>query len=144
MPFAYLLLMLGLLLGPAAAPVAEPIAAELYKDPWCGCCTQYGKYLEAHGFAVEVEETSNLAEVKRQAGVPEGLEGCHTLKVGGYVVEGHVPVAVLLRLLSERPAIAGISLPGMPEGSPGMSGEKTAPFTIHALGDNGRAIYAVE
>ena len=144
MSIAHLLLVLGLLLGPAAAPVAEPMAVKLYKDPWCGCCTQYGKHLEAHGFAVEVEETSNLAEIKRQAGVPEGLEGCHTLKVGGYVVEGHVPVAVLLRLLSERPAIAGISLPGMPEGSPGMPGEKSAPFTIHAFGDNGLSMYAVE
>jgi hypothetical protein len=72
------------------------------------------------------------------------LEGCHTMLVDGYVVEGHVPVNTLLRLLTERPEIRGISLPGMPAGSPGMDGEKTAPFTIYEIGEGPPRVYAVE
>ena len=80
----------------------------------------------------------------RQHGVPEPLVGCHTTLVDGYVVEGHVPIGAMLRMLEERPDITGISLPGMPAGSPGMSGEKAAPFTIYEIGDGPTKVYAVE
>jgi hypothetical protein len=76
--------------------------------------------------------------------VPEPLQGCHTLLIDGYVVEGHVPVAAVKRLLAERPAIRGISLPGMPAGSPGMNGEKTEPFTVYEIGDGAPKVFARE
>src|SRR4051812_15268572 len=79
-----------------------------------------------------------------KAGVPEDLQGCHTILVDDYVIDGHVPVEVIRKLLSERPPIAGITLPGMPEGSPGMSGTKHGPFTIYAVTKDGAApkVYA--
>jgi hypothetical protein len=90
--------------------------------------------------------SSDLAEISRNAGVPEEFQGCHTKFVNGYVVDGHVLVNVIRRMLSERPAIAGISLPGMPEGSPGMAGRKAGPFMIYAVTKDGAAptVYATE
>jgi hypothetical protein len=126
--------------------LADPIQATLYKNPQCGCCEGYADYLRANGFEVEVKPTNDLAEISRRAGVPEEFQGCHSTMVGGYVVDGHVPIDIVRRLLSERPAIAGITLPGMPMGSPGMSGEKTAPFTVYAVTKDGQAptVYAAE
>jgi hypothetical protein len=118
--------------------VAEPIRATLYKNPQCTCCEGYSAYLRQNGFAVEVKPTNDLTEISRNAGVPEDLQGCHTMFVGGYVVDGHVPVDVVKKLLSERPAIAGITLPGMPLGSPGMNGQKTGTFTIYAVTKDAR------
>jgi hypothetical protein len=125
--------------------IAAPIRATLYKNPQCGCCEGYAAYLRQNGFEVEVKPTHELADISHNAGVPEDLQGCHTTFIDKYVVDGHVPVTVIRRLLSERPAIAGITLPGMPEGSPGMSGEKTGPFKIYAVTKDGKPpkIYAV-
>ena len=136
--------LLALAIG-GAVPLAAAADREatLYKEPSCGCCAEYGAYLQRHGFKVTVRDTDDLARVKRQAGVPEALEGCHSLMVDGYVVEGHVPVASIERLLKERPAIAGISLPGMPTGSPGMGGPKVEPFTVLEIAP-GRKVFAVE
>ena len=116
---------------------AAPIRATLYKNPQCDCCEGYAAYLRQNGFEVEVKPTNDLAEISRKAGVPEELQGCHTTFINGYVVDGHVPVKVVRRLLSERPAIAGITLPGMPTGSPGMTGHKTGPFKIYAVSKDG-------
>ena len=87
-----------------------------------------------------------LDKFRAQRGVPRELAGCHTLLVEGYVVEGHVPVKPIERMLSEKPAIAGIALPGMPQGSPGMTGKKEKPFTIYAFDRRGGkpSVYAVE
>lgn len=118
--------------------------ATVYKDPHCGCCSEYVTYLQRQGFDVTAVDTSNLSQIKQQHGVPAGLEGCHTVLIGGYVVEGHVPANVLNRLLAEKPAIKGVSLPGMPMGSPGMGGEKQGPFVIYGFTDNGARVYATE
>ena len=131
------------LLGVATAR-AEPISATMYKNPQCGCCEDYAKYLRRNGLKVTVKETHNMSLISRENGVPEKLAGCHTMLIGGYVVEGHVPVSTLLRLLAEKPDIKGISLPGMPAGSPGMGGEKAAPFTIYEIGEGPPKVYAVE
>jgi hypothetical protein len=117
---------------------APPIQATLYKNPQCSCCEGYAQYLEKNGFKVDVKPTNDLAEISRNAGVPGDLEGCHTMFVGGYVVDGHVPVDVIRRLLAEKPAIAGITLPGMPSGSPGMTGPKTETWTIYAVTKDGK------
>jgi hypothetical protein len=130
----------------SAPTLAAPIHATLYKNPQCSCCEGYAAYLRKNGFEVEVKSTNDLAEISRKAGVPEKLEGCHTTFIDGYVVDGHVPVGVVRKLLSEKPAIAGITLPGMPEGSPGMFGAKTETFTIYAVTKDGKAptVYATE
>jgi hypothetical protein len=136
------LIMLVALGGTAQAEPARP--ATLYKDPACACCEAYARYLRENGFEVAVEARHDLPLLKRQHGVPGELEGCHTTLVDGYVVEGHVPVGTLVRLLTEKPAIKGISLPGMPAGSPGMFGEKAEPFAIYAFGAGPAKVYAVE
>lgn len=130
-----LILFIALFLLPAGVANAGEATktATLYKNPQCGCCEGYADYLRDNGFKVTVKPTHDLNAISRQAGVPENFQGCHTMIVDGYVVDGHVPVNVVNRLLSERPDIRGITLPGMPLGSPGMNGAKTAPFTIYAI-----------
>lgn len=130
----------------AGAHAEERPKALLYKSPQCGCCEKYAAYLRRNGFDVTVKPTHDLASISRKAGVPAELAGCHTMFVDGYVVDGHVPIDDVRRLLAERPPIAGISLPGMPAGSPGMSGMKTGPFVIYALPKDGSdpTIYAKE
>jgi len=139
--------MLGALALTPLAHAQTPAGREatLYKNPNCGCCEEHASYLRGHGYAVKVVETHDLDGIKRRHGVPEELFGCHTILVGGYVVEGHVPAGTLARLLKERPAIRGISLPGMPTGSPGMTGPKREPFRIYAVdGAAAPRLYAVE
>ena len=137
---------LGLFVLPLAIlNAAEPAkTATLYKNPQCGCCEDYANYLRQNGFDVKVVATHDLPLIKKEQGVPERFEGCHTTLIDGYVVEGHVPVKSLNRLLTERPAINGISLPGMPMGSPGMTGPKTAPLTIYEISNGAPRVYAVE
>jgi hypothetical protein len=118
---------------------AAPGAVTLYKNPECTCCEGYADYLRVHGFTVKVTASNDLAEISRKAGVPPDLQGCHTAFIGDYVVEGHVPFEAIDKLLAEHPAIKGISLPGMPLGSPGMTGAKAAPFTIYSIGQDGKS-----
>ena len=118
---------------------AAPVAVTLYKNPECGCCDGYADYLRQNGFAVTSKPTNDLAEISRKAGVPADLQGCHTAFIGDYVVDGHVPIEAIKKLLAEHPASKGITLPGMPEGSPGMAGEKAGPFTIYAIGADGQS-----
>lgn len=127
-----------------AAQAEEPRTATLYKNPACACCDGYADYLRGNGFEVTVQPSHDLPLLHRQHGVPEALVGCHTTVIEGYVVEGHVPVDSVIRLLMGRPNIKGISLPGMPAGSPGMFGEKAAPFTIYEIGDGPTKVYGVE
>jgi hypothetical protein len=131
------LLLSALPLAIAGSVRAAPVAVILYKSPECGCCEGYVDYLRHHGFEVTSKPTNDLAEISRKAGVPSDLQGCHTAFIGDYVVDGHVPLEAINKLLAERPAIKGITLPGMPEGSPGMYGEKAGPFTIYAIGQDG-------
>lgn len=127
--------------GSVAANAAEQIEATMYKRPFCSCCDGHADHLQGNGFKVTVVQSENMSRIKKQRRVPQEFEGCHTIVVGGYVVEGHVPATVIRKLLAERPAIRGISLPGMPDGSPGMGGEKTAPFEIYELSDGSPKIY---
>ncbi len=144
--FVLLLGALPVLLAPALARAASGRAATLYKDPSCGCCADYARYLERSGFAVTVvDDSAAMATIKAEHRVPASLQGCHSTLIEGYVIEGHVPAGVIARLLAERPAIRGIALPGMPMGSPGMSGAKEGPFEIVAIDGAARpTIYAVE
>lgn len=119
-----------------AAHAGEAKKATIYKPLQCGCCDEYAEYLKKHGFAVDVVKMQNPDLVKKMQGVPEGFEGCHTMMIDGYVVEGLVPIKTLNKLLTERPKIKGISLPGMPIGSPGMPGPKRGPLIIYELSGN--------
>lgn len=92
----------------------------IYKDPNCGCCDKWAEHMEAHGFTVESVLERDMAGRKLALGVPSELRSCHTAVVDGFVIEGHVPAADVLRLLEVRPEGAGLAVPGMPVGSPGM------------------------
>jgi hypothetical protein len=127
-----------------AAVVAEPSRITMYVNPQCGCCEGHAQYLRENGFEVTVTPTHTMSLIRKHHGVPEKLEGCHIALVDGYVVEGHVPANAIKKLLAERPRIKGISLPGMPEGSPGMSGVKTAPFEILEISDGPAKVFALE
>lgn len=128
----------------AASTHAEDKVATLYKNPQCGCCEAYADYLRENGFKVTVVATHDLTLIKRRHGVPEPLDGCHTTLIDKYVVEGHVPIRSLNRLLSKRPDVDGISLPGMPQGSPGMSGQKSGPFLIQQFADGETKLFYME
>lgn len=108
--------------------------ATQYQGPDCGCCDVYAEYLDDHLEAeLDVVVTDDLAGVKREYGIESDLQSCHTVEIGGYVVEGHVPVEVIETVLEDGPDIEGIALPGMPPGSPGMGGEKDRTWTIYAI-----------
>lgn len=95
---------------------------EVVKSPFCGCCAEWVAYLENAGWRVDVKNREDLMPTKGQAGVPTALESCHTAFVDGYVIEGHVPLLAIEKLLVERPDLTGIAVPGMPLDAPGMSG----------------------
>ncbi|MBI5263019.1 MAG: DUF411 domain-containing protein [Bradyrhizobium sp.] len=132
-------LVVALALGQASRPIlaAEPVI-KVHKDPNCGCCTGWVQHLRDAGFAVEVEETSDLEQVRSRLGVPPELAACHTAEMHGYLIEGHVPALAVRRLLAERPNARGIAVPGMPVGSPGMEGEPAQPYTVILFGADGQ------
>jgi hypothetical protein len=117
-----------------------------YKDPSCSCCDAYADYLRTNGFNVTVVEQPNMSVIKQRYGIRRGLRACHSTVIGKYVVEGHIPVDAIKRLLAEKPDIKGISLPGMPQGSLGMAGTKQGPFEVLSItsGDGAAPIYARE
>lgn len=113
-------------------------AGTMYKAPNCSCCLEYADYLESNTDAdIEIVEVADLAETKAEYGVPEDVESCHTLDVGEYYIEGHVPREAVGKLADERPDVAGIALPEMPQGSPGMPGEQSEPFVVYAVSADG-------
>ena len=125
--------------GPALAVI------DVYKTPTCGCCSKWVEHLRHEGFEVRTTDLADLAEIKASHGVPRQLESCHTALVAGYVLEGHVPGADVQRLLEERPAIAGLAVPGMPIGSPGMEipGSNAQPYDVIAFRNDGsRQVFA--
>ncbi|MDP2262849.1 MAG: DUF411 domain-containing protein [Hydrogenophaga sp.] len=103
------------------APDKSLPVIQVWKDPNCGCCQDWVNYLERDGFKVQVFDTGNTA-VRQRLGLPVKYGSCHTALIGGYVVEGHVNAREIRRLLKEKPQAIGISVPGMPVGSPGMDG----------------------
>ena len=117
-----------------AAAFAEGAQMTVHKDPNCGCCTAWADLAEDAGFKVAIIEDDDLYALKDRLGVPADMQSCHTVEVDGYVIEGHVPLDALARLLDERPAITGIAVPGMPAGSPGMGDDPAARYEVIAWG----------
>ena len=116
----------------------------VYKSPSCGCCKEWVKHVTEAGFAVKVIDMDDLAMIKSANGVPAALQSCHTGLVGSYVVEGHVPADLIKKMLAEKPAIAGLAVPGMVTGSPGMEqGNTKTPYSVVSFDRSGRtAVYA--
>lgn len=115
-------------------------AIEVLKSSGCGCCIIWVKHLEAEGFKVETRDLDmgSLMQVKLKAGLKPGLTSCHTGRIEGYVVEGHVPAREIRRLLAERPHAIGLTVPNMPLGSPGMeSGNEKEPYDVLLVNNDG-------
>ena len=121
-----------------ALPAGSPAEATIYKSVTCGCCSNYAGELEKMGLHVKEVNLDDLAPIKEKYSIPEAMRTCHTVVIGDYFVEGHVPLEAVKKLLEDRPAVDGIVLPGMPDGSPGMPGLKTGAFTVYSL-VNGKA-----
>lgn len=117
----------------SSTALAAPIKATLYHNPGCHCCEKYAQFLEQKGYDIKVIDSNDMADFDEKHGVPLRLSSCHTMLIGNYVVVGHVPELAIAKLLREKPDIRGISLPGMPAGTPGMPGKKQGPFVVRKL-----------
>ena len=118
-------------------PASAADAVDVYKSPYCGCCEKWVEHLQQAGFAVRTHDVNDVPAARQRLGMPERLGSCHTAKVAGYVVEGHVPAADIQRLLKEKPKAIGLAVPSMPPGSPGMESPKPVPYNtllVHAGG----------
>ncbi len=116
---AALLLTVSLTAADQAARQPAPMLS-VFKTPTCGCCSKWVDHMRRNGFTVHVTDLNDLSAVKTTHGVPPRLQSCHTGVVNGYVIEGHIPAADVKRLIKDKPAVAGLAVPGMPAGSPGM------------------------
>ena len=136
------------LLSIAAAAALLSTAANaaqltVHKSPYCGCCAKWIEHVRKHGFTVKVVETEEMMAVKKRLGVPGELASCHTTEADGYFVEGHVPAADIKRLLAQKPKAAGIAVPGMPPGSPGMESDRAEPYaTVIVRRDGTTSVFA--
>lgn len=123
--------------GSAAASAAEVI--DVYKSPNCGCCGKWIDHMKNAGFEVRAHNVMDVPLARKALGMPERFGSCHTAKVGGYAVEGHVPAADVQRLLREKPKAVGIAVPSMPPGSPGMESAKPVPYNTLLVQAGGEA-----
>ena len=136
----------GLAYGAAAQSTTALPKVTVYKTSTCGCCHLWVGHMKANGFDVQAMDVSpaDVRGISKAAGLKDQDTSCHTAKVGAYTVEGHVPAADIKRMLKEKPAIAGIAVPGMPMGSPGMEqGNMKEPYDVIAFKKDGTStVYA--
>lgn len=122
---------------------APPLRMTVYKSPSCGCCKSWIAYMKKEGFDLKVIDMDDLSEIKRNAGVLPAMESCHTGLIGSYVVEGHVPADLVRKMLTEKPKIVGLSVPGMVNGPPGMDDGPKQPYQVIAFTRDGKtSVYA--
>ena len=129
----------------ACTNAAQAATYTMFRDPNCGCCLKWADHVERTARAeVASVDSTQMARVKTERGVPQELWSCHTMDVEGYVIEGHVPAAAIEKLLRERPeGVTGLAVPGMPLGSPGMeAGERVQPYQVIAFGSSGQRVFA--
>jgi hypothetical protein len=124
--------------GTPARGGAQPAVMTVYKLASCGCCAKWVDHIKAAGIQVKTIDVEDLSEIKAASGVPTPLQTCHTAVIQGYIVEGHVPGDVVQQLLRDKPAIAGVAVPGMPLGSPGMEGSPKQSYDIIAWDKAGK------
>ncbi len=120
----------GIVLALLSAVAEAAPTVTVYKSSTCGCCGKWIEYLRTNGFAVNAVDVPDISEYKQRLGVPLELGSCHTAVVDGYLIEGHVPVREIKRLLAERPKAKGLAVPSMPPGSPGMEGPRSIPYDV--------------
>ncbi|WP_374554277.1 DUF411 domain-containing protein [Aquitalea pelogenes] len=132
MPVLRTLLVIGLLAA-TTTPALAAISATVYKSPACGCCEAYIAYLKQNGVQVTTINRNDMPQLKQQLGVAPGLESCHTARIAGYSIEGHVPVAAIGKLLTSKSRLVGLSVPGMPANSPGMGPEKPGSLAVYSM-----------
>ncbi|HET6765105.1 MAG TPA: DUF411 domain-containing protein [Longimicrobiaceae bacterium] len=130
--------------APTAAAPAEAELVTVYKTPSCGCCKAWVEHMRQAGYRMDVHDMDDVQPVKTAMGVPGQLASCHTARVGGYAIEGHVPADVVAQLLREHPAdVVGLAVPGMPAGSPGMEGMGKDAYDVIAFTRDGHTrVYA--
>lgn len=128
----------------ASSATAKWGIIEVVRNPGCGCCENWAEGLKAAGFDVSMSDNSDLEGYRAWMDVPADLAGCHTGKIEGYIIEGHVPAADIVKLLIEHPVALGLAVPGMPIGSPGMESgnEKETYDVVLFKSDGARAVYA--
>ena len=131
-------LTLAVLASTASAQPPKGIPITVYKSPTCGCCAKWVEHLRANGFNPTVHEMPDVSPIKVELGVTDRLRSCHTAKVEGYVIEGHVPAEAIQKMLRDKPAIVGLAVPGMPMGSPGMEGASASRYDIIAFRKDGQ------
>lgn len=130
----------GAVLPSQSAHADEDTAITVFKTPWCGCCEMWVEAMREAGYTVAVNDLEDLSAIKKQAGVSDALQACHTAVLDGnrkYVLEGHVPLEAIEKLKSQAPDIRGISVPGMPQGSLGMGNDADASYVVYAFTDSG-------
>ena len=134
---------------PSAGQPSAQVAAtsdkvlEVYKSPTCGCCGAWVEHMESNGYTVNVHEQQNLQSIKEKAGILPGTGSCHTAFIDGYAIEGHVPASDVDRLLEERPEGKGLTVPGMPAGSPGMEmGDRKDAYDVLLFDENGTEVFS--
>ena len=121
-------LLLVAVLGSAPVFAQSSAAVEVFKSPYCGCCGKWVEHLRQNGFQVKTHDVEDVTAARKKMGKPDRLGSCHTAKIVGYVVEGHVPAADIQRLLKEKPKALGLAVPAMVPGSPGMESAKPMPY----------------
>jgi hypothetical protein len=136
--FASLALTTAAVRTPPSVALAKKPVITVYKDPSCGCCKNWIAHLIKHGYRVDAKDSPNMTEIKRTLGVPTALTACHTAMVNGYLIEGHVPAADIDRLLAQKPKVAGLAVPGMPAGSPGMEGASAQRYQVLTFDKSGK------
>jgi hypothetical protein len=109
----------------------------VYKSPSCTCCTKWAAHLEENGFSVSTINEGNMSKIKKELGIPLAKASCHTAVVGDYLIEGHVPAEDVIELLKTRPNVAGLTVPGMPLGSPGMEAPQSQPYVVYTFDAEG-------
>ena len=129
----------GVVFGRLIRARGGPTPITVYKSTTCECCAKWVDHLRANNFAATVRDEEGMDAVKDEVGIPQDVRSCHTARIQGYLIEGHVPAADIRRLLAERPKIAGLAVPGMPSGTPGMAepGTQVGDFVVVAFQHGG-------
>ena len=143
MKLTHVLAALGLFALGNNAVAQAPSAVEVFKSPMCGCCGQWVEHMRQAGFQVTVHNVVETSATRRKLGMAERYGSCHTAKVAGYVIEGHVPAADVKRLLAEKPKAIGLAVPSMPPGSPGMESARPVAYeTLLVKADGSSQVFA--
>jgi hypothetical protein len=122
------LLLIVTALGFGSALAQSLGTVEVFRSPSCGCCGKWVEHLRQNGFQVQTHDVNDISATRKQLGMPDQLGSCHTARIGGYVVEGHVPASDIRRLLKDKPKALGLAVPSMPPGSPGMESARPVPY----------------